>query len=157
MYFLGLSEGSFVTIGLFAWSVLMTVLMAFWKLKEKSRKQDFIYSAKKEWEKDIEGANRKLSDYRDNARVIMDKFSLECQKLNGIVTKLDKENAISNNQIKAIFNKFSELNSELTASLDKIEINLKDEVKEMKAEFKEQNKEIREHIAKLYEKTQEKK
>jgi len=132
--------------------------------KRKVEKQDFISSAKEEWVKDVDEAHQKLSDYKDSARVIMDKFSLECQKLNNTVIKLDKENAISHNQIKAIFNKFSELNTEIASSLDKIEINLKDELKEIKSEFKdiksefkEQNKELREHIAKLYEKTQEKK
>lgn len=144
-----ISTGDVLTILFFILSSATAVILAFDRLRRKVNEAILIEKIKKDIEKEIQ------------------KISMVIDSITSSQVKSDKDQAVNADRVKGIYFKLGEFSKEVSTSLSKMELNLKNEIKtidnnskeaisQRRAECKDINDEIKNRINDLYEKKKDK-
>lgn len=148
--------GDVLAVVFFVISGATTLIVALEKLKKKAWESSFS-------EKIMEKVDLQLSAVKSEIMEEVDKHSTLYSNLAEKIIEADKINAVTSDRVKSIFLKLGEFSKETSHSLQKMEDNLKAEIKTIVNSYKEdiksvksESKERREEIIKRIEKIEDK-
>lgn len=134
-----------------------TLIVALEKLKKKAYESSLI-------EKISEKVDAQITEVKSEFSLEFNKINILYNSLSDKIIEADKRNAVVDDRVKGIFLKLGEFSAETSKSLQKMEDNLKEEIKSIAVNFKGDMKERREEckeqgteLKKLIERIEDKK